>query len=88
MADGRALVERDTLDLATLLVRTQVMGYHFVVVPDAMAREAGIPEGDHPSSWIPQLDGRRPACGEAQRLVNVSADLWCLKPEGHRGDHW
>lgn len=64
------------------------MGHHFVVVPDELARVSGIPDGDHPRFWIPQLDGRRAACGEPQRLENVSANLWCLKPDGHRGGHW
>jgi hypothetical protein len=85
---GTAVAVDESLDLRTLLVRTQIIGHHFVVVPDALTRAAGVPEGVHPSNWIPQLDGRRRACGEALRLVKVAADLWCLKPAGHRGDHW
>jgi hypothetical protein len=81
-------VDESVKNLNRLLVRTQAMGHHFVVVTDALARAAGIPAGDHPSNWIPQLDGRRRPCGEVQHLVNVHADLWCLKPESHRGDHW
>lgn len=77
-----------SLTLDVLVTRTQVMGYHFVLVPDQVARAAGKPEDEHPSNWIPRLDGRRPACGESRRLVNVHAELWCLKPESHRGDHW
>lgn len=88
MARTSTAVDETTQTLGTLLVCTLVMGYHFAVVPDSMAREAGMPEDDHPSNWIPRLDGRRPACGEAQRLVKVHASLWCLKPALHRGDHW
>lgn len=76
------------LRLDALVTRTQILGYHFVLVPDQVARAAGKPEAEHPSNWIPRLDGRRPACGEARRLVNVHAELWCLKPESHPGDHW
>lgn len=82
------LVDSDVHSLEQLLTRSLGMAHTFVVVPMELQREAGIPEGDHPRNWIPCRDGRRPACGEARHLANVLADAWCLRGEGHGGDHW
>lgn len=87
-AGGSTITDGEVVTLQVLVTRSQVLGHHFVVVPDRVAGAAGKPPGAHPRHWIALLDGRRPACGEAQRLVNVNAELWCLKPECHRGEHW
>lgn len=74
--------------LSELLVRNQVIGHPFVVVPSALMQEERVPADDHRSNWIPRLDERPPACGESRRLTDVDAEVWCLRAEGHGVRHW
>lgn len=76
------------LTLDKLLVSNQVMRHAFVVVPTELMWSTGVPADVHRSNWIPQLDERPRACGESRRLTDVDAEVWCLRPEGHRRRHW
>lgn len=76
------------ITLAKLLVSNQVQGRAFVVVPSDLMWATGVPADVHRSNWIPQLDDRPRACGESRRLVDVDAEVWCLRPEGHGRHHW
>lgn len=80
-----------TSELFSFLVNSQAMRSPCAVVPDRLIEAAGITgrrADDHRCHWIPQLDERRPACGESRRLENVASELWCLRPEGHVLPHW
>lgn len=74
--------------LNTLISRSRRMGHPFVVVSDEMKAAEGIPSDEHPCNWIRIPDDGPPACGEPERLTSVAAEVWCLRPEGHVGDHW
>ena len=76
------------MTLNQLLVRNQIVGNPFVVVPDELAWGAGVPSDAHPCHWIPRLDERPPACGEAKRLTDEALAVWCLRAEDHVGPHW